>query len=337
MAGSLEAPSWDVISRTFAESETDTSVEEAYRALFQIRSQCPSVGEAADMLQRAFFSRACKGSMLLMHEVCYNMGQLGARATSKDKVKIGKFLLWVLDNEALDEVTRHEAAEGLGAVTVYDVDAQNDNSHDQHETIALNALRIDTYEVLQRNSNQETPLGQTCYLAVKAIDDPRHDGRICACLFQSYDPALGDPNATTSDISKFYTQCADPLLDLFDRYVAMFTLRNLGAVEELAKILLEDQSTPVLRHEICFVLGQMENEVATRALELSLLDEKEHVMSRHEAAIALGSIGADTSVEVLQKLSNHSDPMVAESCRVALATKAYWDAWEALENRIKGE
>jgi hypothetical protein len=42
------------------------------------------------------------------------------------------------------------------------------------------------------------------------------------------------------------------------RYIAMFTLRNLDAVDELAHVLSADKCSAALRHEIAFILGQME-------------------------------------------------------------------------------
>ena len=51
----------------------------------------------------------------------------------------------------------------------------------------------------------------------------------------------------------------------------------------------------LLRHEIAYVLGQMQNTVALPTLIERLEDGDEHVMVRHEAAEAMGAIG-DRSV-----------------------------------------
>lgn len=116
----------------------------------------------------------------------------------------------------------------------------------------------------------------------------------------------------------------------------MFTLRNLGAAEVLAECLAKDTTSAVLRHELAFVLGQMENDVAVSALVKNLADLAEHPMVRHESAIALGTIGGDVAKQGLTEFVGDTDEMVADSCRVALDTAAYWEAWEALEARLGG-
>jgi len=79
----------------------------------------------------------------------------------------------------------------------------------------------------------------------------------------------------------------------------------------------------------------MENEEATAVLIEKLEDRKEHPVTRHEAAIALGAMAADGPAKgALQKGLDDSEPMVHESCAAALATMAYWAAWEAEEARI---
>merc|ERR1712151_60871 len=98
--------------------------------------------------------------------------------------------------------------------------------------------------------------------------------------------------------------------------------------------LLSDKSSAVLRHEIAFVLGQMEDDAAAEALVSSLACTEEHGMVRHEAAIALGSVGTPAAEAALRKYVDDPDQLVAESCEVALDTAAYWRAWEELEARI---
>jgi len=185
--------------------------------------------------------------------------------------------------------------------------------------------------VLERFSQEQDgkgPLAETCYLAVEGIKR-KGAKRVCACQYASHDPAIGDPNAGPEDIERYRNVLESVTTDLFERYVAMFTLRNLGACDALAAVLDSDQSSCVLRHELAFVLGQMENDVAVAALTLNLGTASEHVMVRHEAAIALGSIGGETAKGKLREYANDAEPMVAESCQVALDTAAYWEAWDA--------
>ena len=105
--------------------------------------------------------------------------------------------------------------------------------------------------------------------------------------------------------------------------------------KSLCRALQEDTSSACLRHEVAFVLGQMEDEGATAALIEKLKDPDEHNVVRHEAAIALGSMakGGPAEVALLAGLEDPA-PMVHESCAAALATMAYWHAWEVEEARI---
>ena len=74
-----------------------------------------------------------------------------------------------------------------------------------------------------------------------------------------------------------------------------------------------NSKSALLRHEVAYVLGQMQNEVAIPTLIQVLIDESEHVMVRHEAAEALGAIGnydvrpilESYVITLCQKLLNH--------------------------------
>ena len=59
-------------------------------------------------------------------------------------------------------------------------------------------------------------------------------------------------------------------------------------------------SSALLRHEIAYVLGQMQEPVTVAGLRKQLENEEESGMVRHECAEALGSIGTDECTEVLQ-------------------------------------
>jgi deoxyhypusine monooxygenase len=49
-----------------------------------------------------------------------------------------------------------------------------------------------------------------------------------------------------------------------------------------------------------------------------LQDQAEHAMVRHEAAEALGSIASAECLALLEQYSSDGDPIVADSCIVAL-------------------
>ena len=82
-------------------------------------------------------------------------------------------------------------------------------------------------------------------------------------------------------------------------------------------------NSALLRHEIAYVLGQMQNTVALPTLVVCFGDDQEHVMVRHEAAEAMGAIGDHSILPILEKFSHDPLPEVAESCIVALDLLAW--------------
>ncbi len=79
----------------------------------------------------------------------------------------------------------------------------------------------------------------------------------------------------------------------------------------------------LFRHEIAYVLGQIQSVLSVDALKVNLEDESENNMVRHECAETLGSIGTKTCVEVLEKYLKDAEPVVRESCEVALDISEY--------------
>jgi hypothetical protein len=121
----------------------------------------------------------------------------------------------------------------------------------------------------------------------------------------------------------------DKKLELFERYKCMFSLRNRGGqdcVTELGTALVKDNSSALLRHEVAYVLGQMQHPSSVEALEASLRREGEHAMVRHEAAEALGAIQGrwDDCEKILMEFMNDPDDVVKESCQVALDAADYF-------------
>lgn len=77
-------------------------------------------------------------------------------------------------------------------------------------------------------------------------------------------------------------------------------------------------SSALFRHEIGYVLGQMQHPAAVPALRAALERSGESAMVRHEAAEALGSIGRDECLAVLRRFRADGERVVKESCQVAL-------------------
>ena len=72
------------------------------------------------------------------------------------------------------------------------------------------------------------------------------------------------------------------------------------------------------RHEIAYVLGQIQDSSAVPTLIDILSDELEHIMVRHEAAEAQGAIGDTIAKPILEKYLFDSTREISESCEVAL-------------------
>lgn len=65
-------------------------------------------------------------------------------------------------------------------------------------------------------------------------------------------------------------------------------------------------------------MGQMQHEAAVPQLTASLESGDESPMVRHECAEALGSIAKASCLATLQAFAQDKEPVVRESCEVAL-------------------
>jgi deoxyhypusine monooxygenase len=75
-----------------------------------------------------------------------------------------------------------------------------------------------------------------------------------------------------------------------ERFRALFTLRNIGGQESLISIeqCFADESC-LLKHELAYCLGQMQDKKAIPILVKVLEDVSQEPMVRHEAGEALGT------------------------------------------------
>lgn len=134
--------------------------------------------------------------------------------------------------------------------------------------------------------------------------------------FGSVDPA---PPSNEKDVETLKQVLNDETERMFVRMRSVFALRNIGG-EEAVEALCSgfSSASALLRHELAYVLGQMQDSRALPALNRRLEDLDEHVMVRHEAAEAMGAIGNRNSREILNRFLNDLSIEVAESCEVAL-------------------
>lgn len=142
-----------------------------------------------------------------------------------------------------------------------------------------------------------------------------------------------DPAPPLAPGSKTVDELTDILLDtkqsLFHRYRAMFSLRDMNTDEAaLALVRGFKDSSALFRHEVAYVLGQMQRTCTVPGLAEVLRDTAEHRMVRHEAAESLGSIGGAEAEEVLHGFRDDEELIVHQSCSVALDTMDYWNSPE---------
>ena len=134
--------------------------------------------------------------------------------------------------------------------------------------------------------------------------------------YGSVDPA---PPSTESKIQILGETLLDEDSKMFERMRAVFSLRNNRTKEAVETLCTGFKAkSALLRHELAYVLGQMQMDEALPTLIKILSDDKEHVMVRHEAAEALGAIGNREAVPVLEKYLDDEHIEVSESCEVAL-------------------
>lgn len=276
-----------------------------FRALFELRD----IGGASVVQQLAqVFSDP---SALLKHEIAYVLGQM------RDAAAI-PVLIPVLEDLQEDVMVRHEAAEALGALGDASV-----------------------LPVLQRFLEDEAEeVRQTCELAIRRVEwelanPDQAMENVKSGVYSSVDPAppSGKSKRGSSEKKKGVPELRAILLDstrqLFKRYKAMFALRDLGT-EEAVLALCDGFSDPsaLFRHEVAFVLGQMEHPASVPTLERVLGNTEEHYMVRHEAAEALGGICDASCLDTLRQYKEDSQRPVAESCVVALDMYDYWSQWK---------
>lgn len=273
------------------------SVAERTRALFALKADGSTL--AREGLEKSMENDP---SVLVQHEAAYLLGQLG----SSDALPR---LSHVVEDTAQHPMVRHEAAEALGAIG---------------DERAL--------PLLQRyaaGSEAPVEVSQTCRIAVQRVEWIAGGG--APDKFSPYTstdpaPALKDAAAAPEALGKVL---CDPQRPIYERYRAMFALRNIGgadSVRPLCEALLAgagDKQGALLRHEVAYVLGQMQDPASCDALAESLANLTESEMVRHEAAEALGSIGTPQANKILQDFRKDQSRIVRESIGVALDIADY--------------
>ncbi|XP_069597880.1 deoxyhypusine hydroxylase [Ranitomeya imitator] len=267
--------------------DTGVALPARFRALFTLRNL--GGREAVEWIGRGFGDK----SALLKHELAYCLGQMRDRSAVP-------ILCSVLRDRSQEPMVRHEAGEALGAIGDPDV-----------------------LELLKEYSQDSViEVAETCQLAIQRIEwlqsnpDAPDDNP-----FLSVDPA---PPAEERDVPKLRAILLDDNLQLFERYRAMFALRNIGGKDAVLALIDGLQcGGSLFRHEIGYVLGQMQHEAAVPGLAAALDRLQENPMVRHECAEALGSIAQEDCLKALRTHVGDLEQVVRESCEVALDMYEY--------------
>ncbi|KAL0069848.1 deoxyhypusine hydroxylase [Marasmius tenuissimus] len=307
---SVSAEQLKSLEESLLNTSGNVPLHNRFRSLFTLKSLKSE--QAVQIISKGFQDP----SALLKHELAYCLGQ--TKKTSALPV-----LEAVLRDANEDPMVRHEAAEAMGAIS-----------------------SVDSIPILKEFLNDpERAVRETCEIALDRIKwDQSEEGRKVLDtqtdeehipLYTSIDPApatskliFGAPkpeDVTQDNIDTLRSQLLDTKIPLFERYRAMFALRNIGsaaAVDALAAGFSDDSA--LFKHEIAFVFGQLLSPHSVPALLNVLRDSKESDMVRHEAAEALGGIGTPEVLPHITEWMNREDSpqVVKESCQVAV------DMWE---------
>jgi deoxyhypusine monooxygenase len=248
-----------------------TSAQLKNRAIFYLYSKKDS-----SALEKCFTGK----SVLIDHEVAYLLGQLGASSSIE-------VLFALADDDSVDPIIRHESIEALG------------NFEDTGLLSKLSTYLDHPVDIIR----------ESAVLAINKIQNPVEGEE--TSLYGTKDPAFAYKGSIEECKTKMeqYVAMANSSIEvstanknLCDIYEVMFRLRDINS-EEAVKILnlgLEHPSV-LLRHEVAYIYGQMENPHSVPFLAKVLEDEAEKPVVRHEAAEALGAVGTEDAIAILKK------------------------------------
>ncbi|WFC99668.1 deoxyhypusine monooxygenase [Malassezia yamatoensis] len=335
-------PDLDGLKACLHNQAGDAKLDARFRALFTLKGLASLSEDRKERIIDIIGEGFNDDSALLKHEMAYVLGQI------KDTYALGH-LRRVLADEKEHAMVRHEAAEAMGAISSTEALPMlekylNDSDVSVRETcdLAIKKIQLDN-----------SPEGQKEHI-LKEQRDKAHGDAIDAAARAAapIDPAPAivdvkdakdtDHVYTLEHVPEFRTAFLNPELPLFDRYRAMFALRNTvqqaGKDAQIAAVGalvagLRDPSA-LFRHEICFVFGELCHPASVAAMTKVLDDTNEHEMVRHEAAEALGGVLEDaenldeSQSEALLTLQRWAKDLeaprvVRESCVVALDEMAY--------------
>ena len=217
-------------------AKSDLSLPQKYRVLFSLRN-CANASALPALLVGLK-----DGSALFRHDVAFAIGQ------RQDKEAIDA-LVQVLDDAVEDSMVRHEAAEALGAIGTEE---------------CLQPLRRHEGDTIQE-------VAETCLLARQRVQFMAANRNAASgSKYYSVDPT--PPFEGDKPANELHDVLVSDDSKLFDRYRALFSLRNAGgqaAVDSMAECMRTSRSA-MLKHEIAYVLGQMQDKHGIACLKAVL-------------------------------------------------------------------
>ncbi|XP_020572985.1 deoxyhypusine hydroxylase-B [Phalaenopsis equestris] len=276
-------------------------IAERFRALFSLRNL------KGDRPREALVSATRDPSNLLAHEAAFALGQM-------QDTEAVPALEEVLKDLSLHPIVRHEAAEALGAIGSEGV-----------ITLLKDTLIGDPILEVQ----------ETCELALRRIMEQKsinggEERTSKASPFHTVDPAI--PASLDFSVDQLREVLLNEEEGIYERYSALFALRNQGN-DPAVRVIIESLGarSALLRHEVAYVLGQLQHKMAASALADIIKNVDEHPMVRHEAAEALGSIADSESIQLLLEFVDDPEPIVSQSCEVALSMLEFERAGKSFE------
>ncbi|KAI5186496.1 deoxyhypusine monooxygenase [Nematocida homosporus] len=274
------------------------SLKLRFRALFALRN----IG--CDLSVTEIAKAFTTTSILLKHELAYVLGQMQNPTALP-------ILADVLKNQDENEIVRHEAAEAIA--TFGDLN---------YEPLLRHYASIE--------NAQSRAVAETCQIGADLIIK----GGAKESLYGSFDPALPLAEESIPRLAEIYL---DTSLPLYERYAAMFKLRDIGTeetVEILAQGFDSENRSDLFEHEIAFVFGQMSHPASAKHLARVLADESRHEMVRHECAEALGSIDTPEATKALLLFKDVPNRIIRESVEIGLDIQDYKFSDPTLEYTI---
>ena len=283
--------------------EPASTVKDKYSVLFHLRTR--NNDEAVQALIANYHTM--DGSELLQHEVMYILGQMGNPAAID-------FLIAILNDEKEAPVVRHEAGEALA------------NYPGSAERILPELEKFIDSDI--------SVVRSTVRIAIGKLENYSKDNNYQKYLEANIEPAepfspeqlkayLDGQEITQERLLEVLLSTE---VDEFIKYRVIYYLRNQGtegSVRTLAALLLSSNRqlvSPLMRHELCFIIGQLQNkadyEFVKQTLMALIKDLSEDAIVRHEAVLSYNDLWGNE--EFIDIVKNDKEKLVAESVEIIL-------------------